>query len=443
MGIEHPKRPPIAARELLRPVQRFMRVEASGGIVLLLAAVAAIVWANSTWSDSYFDLWHRTIVIDAGIFRIDEDLQHWVNDALMAVFFFVVGLEIKRELVLGELREPRQAALPAAAALGGMAAPAVLFIILNAGGDGARGWGIPMATDIAFALGVMALLGNRISSALRVFLLAVAIVDDIGAILVIAIFYTESVALDSLTIALALVVLIILMQMVDIRSVGAYLVVGAALWIATFESGIHATIAGVVLGLLTPAKPFMTLGSYSARASDLLDGLNSASDAKDSTREETLEELEFVTAHASSPLTRLERLLHPWSSYVVLPLFALANAGIEISGGVIEDAASSPITLGVIIGLVVGKLTGILAAVTVMTRLGGVSLPQGTDWAQVTGTALLAGIGFTVSLFITGLAFDDPGLQDEAKIGILAASLIAGAAGYAVLRVATSRTAQS
>jgi len=414
-----------------------MRVEASAGIVLLLAAVVALAWANSAWSESYSDLWHSTIVIDAGIFRIEEDLQHWVNDALMAVFFFVVGMEIKHELVLGELRKPRQVALPAAAAVGGMAAPALIYGVINAGGDGARGWGIPMATDIAFAMGIMALLGDRVSPALRVFLLAVAIVDDIGAILVIAIFYTESLALDSLTLALVLAGVIILMQRLDVRSVGAYAVVGAALWVAVFESGIHATIAGVVLGLLTPARPYVPLPAYAAKAGRLLEDLAGGATDREATVQASLEEIEFITAHASSPLARLERLLHPWSSYVVLPIFALANSGIELSGSVIENAATSPVTAGVVAGLIAGKLVGILGAVVLAVRFRLSSLPVGTNWGQIAGTGLLAGVGFTVSLFITGLAFDDQRSLDEAKIGILLASVAAGTAGYWVLRLAS------
>ena len=440
MGTEPPQRPPLAAREILRPIQRFMQVEASGGAVLLFATVAALIWANSPWSDTYFDLWRSTIVIDTGLFRIEEDLQHWVNDALMAIFFFVVGLEIKRELVHGELREPRQAILPAAAAAGGMAVPALLYVALNAGSDGARGWGIPMATDIAFALAIMALLGDRVSTALRVFLLAVAIVDDIGAILVIAVFYSESVALDSLAVAGAFILAVFVMQRLDVRSIGAYIVIGSGLWIATFESGVHATIAGVVLGLLTPARAYLPLPAYSTKAHALLRGLQEArAEEEHGSSQSTLEELEFATAHASSPLERLERLLHPWSSYVVLPIFALANAGIELSGGIIEDAASSHVTIGIILGLVAGKLLGIVAAVALMTGLRVARLPSGADWPNIVGTALLAGVGFTVSLFITGLAFDDPTLQGDAKIGILCASLAAGVAGYLVLRFAGSK----
>lgn len=391
--------PRIAARVLL-PLQEFLRTEASGGIVLLVAALAALIWANSPADGSYVDLWNEVVGFDLGIFSAREDLQHWVNDGLMVIFFFVVGLEIKRELLHGELTDRRKAALPVAAALGGMLVPAAIFVALNAGGDGAKGWGIPMATDIAFAVGVLALLGNRIPSSLRVFLLALAIVDDIGAILVIAVFYTDSLQWDSLIIASVTVALLVAIQAVGVHSIIPYLLLGLVLWAAVYESGIHATIAGVALGLLWPSWTWKS------------------------------------TADAS--LEGTEHLLHPWSSFLVVPLFALANSGVDLGGGIITDAASSPVTLGVALGLLLGKPAGIIAATWIATRTRIARLPDGVTWTHIVGAGLVAGIGFTVSLFISELAFDRRDLIDEAKIGILCASIIAGAVGYTFLR-ATSR----
>ncbi len=429
------------SRVLLPPVQEFISRETSGGIVLLAAAVAALIWANSPWDNQYFDLWGSVMTIDAGIFRISEDLQHWVNDALMAVFFFVVALEIKREVLHGELADPRLAALPMAAALGGMAVPALLYAAFTAGGDGARGWGIPMATDIAFALGVLALLGNRIPSQLRLFLLTLAIVDDLGAILVIALFYTNDLAVGSLGIAALLVLAMLLMQRLGIRGFAPYALAGGALWVAVFESGVHATIAGVVLGLLTPSTPRLSARTFFESARGLLGDFRRAFRGRDAEQAELLaEEMEDLSRETEAPLERLERVLHPWSSYVVLPVFALANAGISLSGDTIRDAASSSVTFGVVVGLLAGKLAGILGAAWLAVRLKIAALPAGVGWLQLAGAGLLGGIGFTVSLFITGLAFDDARLTADAKIGILAASVTAGLAGYWFLRLVPQPT---
>jgi NhaA family Na+:H+ antiporter len=419
---------------LLLPFQEFVRTETAGGIVLLAAAVVALIWANSPLSDSYFDFWHKEISIETGIFDAREDLQHWVNDGLMTIFFLVVGLEIKRELVHGELAGIRLAALPAAAALGGMIVPALLYTALNAGGEGSRGWGIPMATDIAFALGVLALVGSSIPSALRGFLLALAIVDDIGAILVIAVFYTDDLALDALTIGLGLTIVIASLRAVNVQNGILHCALGIALWAAVFESGIHPTIAGVVLGLLTPSLSAPD-PAYTEKARGLLEQYETSVSNDDPSRSEAvLGELEEETVLRSAPLERLERLLHPWSSFVIVPIFALANSGVELSGSAITDAAESSITHGVILGLLAGKVIGIVAATYITVRLGLADLPRGATWRHIIGLGLLAGIGFTVALFITGLAFDDPQRIDEARIGILTASTIAGVVGFIFLR---------
>jgi NhaA family Na+:H+ antiporter len=383
---------------VLRPLTDFLHTEASGGVVLLGATVVALMWANSVWQASYVDLWHHQLTIGVGGHDISLDLQEWINDGLMAIFFFVVGLEIKRELVVGELRQPRRAALPAIAALGGMVVPALIYAGFNAGGAGSNGWAIPVATDIAMAVGVLSLLGAAVDPALKLFLLALAIVDDIGAIVVIAVFYSKRSDAVAATVAVALVAAVLACRALGVRAVAVYVVLGVALWVAVYESGIHATIAGVVLGLLTPTSP---------RRPDDPEG--------------------------PSTVEWLEHLLHPWSSFVIVPLFALANAGVVISSQALADAWSTSITHGVVAGLVVGKLVGVSAFTWLAVRLGIGELAAGISWRGLIGVGALAGIGFTVSLFVTGLAFDDPALQDQAKLGILGASLLAALLGSAIL----------
>ena len=405
---------------VLRPLRDFLHTEAAGGVVLLIAALVAIVWANSPWKASYVELWHTRLAIDLGGHVLDLDLRDWVNDGLMAVFFFVVGLEIKRELVEGELREPRRAALPAIAAVGGMAVPAAIYLAFNAGGAGADGWGIPVATDIAMAVGVLSLLGARVVPSLRLFLLALAIVDDIGAILIIAVFYSAHVDLVMLAEAGVIVVVVGLVRKAGVQQVLVYVVLGAALWLCLHESGIHATLTGVILGLMAPTRP--------VRHRDLID----ADELDVSTVEQA--RATVVTARRSvSVVEWLEHLLHPWTSFVIVPLFALANAGVPVTADALSAAASSPITYGVVVGLVVGKLIGVTTFTWLATRLGIGDLPPGATWSGVVGIGALAGIGFTVSLFVTALAFDDAVRQDEAKIGILAASLIAAVLGSLLL----------
>ncbi len=419
-------------RLVLRPLQTFLQTEQAGGVLLLAAAVAALVWANSPWRGAYDSFWHAQLTIGIGSWSLAEDLQHWVNDALMALFFLVVGLEIKRELLTGELREPRVAALPAIAALGGMAVPALLYLAINAGGEEARGWGIPMATDIAFALGVLALVGGRLPAALKSFLLALAIVDDIGAILVIAIFYSGSIQVLALLAAGALLALILVLQRLQVRWTVVYVLLGLGVWLATFESGMHATIAGVALGLATPAVPFQRPRAVSLEAHRIADETVDDPVPPDADAHHWLH-LAGLTREAVSPLARAEHVLHPWTSYVIVPLFALANAGVSISSATLGEALSSGVTLGVVAGLVVGKTVGVTAFTWAATRTGITRLPDGVRWRHLVGVAALAGIGFTVSLFITSLAFQRPQLQDGAKVGILAASLLAGLLGALLL----------
>ncbi len=414
------------ARYVAQPVTRFLAVEASGGVLLLAATVVALVWANSPWSASYETLWHTTVTLDAGPIHLSEDLHHWVNDGLMALFFFVVGVEIKRELVTGQLRSARDATLPVVAALGGMVVPAAAFLAINVGGPGSHGWGIPMATDIAFALGVLALLGDRIPSTLKVLLLGLAIADDIGAIVVIAVFYTEEIQVRWLIAALVGIAAVALMRRIRIWYIPPYFVLGLVVWACTLESGIHATIAGVALGLLTPARPLLPEVEAERTAHRL-------SDDRDVTADE-VRELAFELRESVSVAERLEDALHPWTSYVVIPIFALANAGIPLSRESLGDAATSRIAIGVVAGLVLGKLVGISAFSWIAVRVGWARLPAGVQWPHVFGMAAIAGVGFTVSIFVAGLAYTDVALQNEAKIGVLTASLFTAVAGALVLR---------
>jgi len=381
------------------PLAEFLHDEAAGGVVLLAAAVVALVWANSPARDAYFSLWETHVSV-AGI---DEDLQHWVNDGLMALFFFVVGLEIKRELVDGELSDRRAAALPAFAALTGALAPAAVFALLAGGGAAASGWAIPMATDIAFAVGVLAVLGDRVSAGVKLLVLAIAVVDDIIAITVIAVFYSDHIDLGWLAAAVAAVAVVVGMRAGGVTRVAFYVPVGIALWVATLESGVHATVAGVVLGLLTPAG----------------------------------------TVGGRPVLEQLEHRLHPLASFVVVPLFALANAGVYLGGGALSAAASSRVTWAVVAGLVLGKLAGVGGGIQAGLRSRVGALPAGVTPAEVWGAAALAGIGFTVSLFIASLAYDAPELQSQAKVGIFAASIISGLLGAAVLMSFAAKTPAS
>ena len=415
---------------LTEPLVRFLHVEAAGGVVLLAATLGALVLANSGAAQAWLELWKTPLALEIGDLSLRHSLKHWINDGLMPVFFFVIGLEVKRELVLGELRDPRRAALPLAAALGGMVVPAGIYLALQLGEPGARGWGIPMATDIAFVVGCLALLGSRVPRSLRVLLLSLAIVDDIGAILVIAFGYTESIAWGWLGFGGLALGCVVLAARLGVRSVGVYVVIGACVWLGVHESGIHATIAGVALGLLTPAHahvPRGGLGTVQQRLSMLLRGDGVAA-ASDQTR--VLRELEFAARESVSPLERLEARLHPWTSFVVLPLFALANAGVPIEAGGISD----PVGVAVAAGLVLGKPLGLLLFSGAAVAFGLARLPEGVGWGVLCGAGLLAGIGFTMALFIAGLALQPP-LLDAAKLGVLVGSLLAGAGGMLLLRV--------
>src|SRR5687768_7477663 len=396
----------------------------------MVAAAAALVWANA-WPDSYVRVWSTVVSVDLGVIHIEEDLQHWINDLLMAIFFYVIALEVKRELLFGSLRDRRAAAVPTAAALGTMAGAALTYVAVNLIGDGdLRGWAIPIATDIAFAVGVLGLAGRRAPKELRAFMLTLAVVDDLATILVIAVVFSTGISVAWLGAAAAIVVGIVIAQRIGVRSLVVYLLLAGALWLAVFESGVHATIAGVALGFLTPAVAFQSRKSFGELLGARLDEI-AGPDVEVS--EGALLEVSSLAEEAVSPLARMEERLHPWSAYAILPLFALANAGVPFSPGAIGDALAGPIGLGVFLGLVVGApLGGFLFARGVVT-LGAGRLPDGLDWSAIGAVTPLKGIGFTIAIFITTLAFDDLESQEQAKLAILVASATAAVVGLSFL----------
>jgi len=426
-------RPPTRPLQaLVAPLQAFLQTEAVGGILLLLAAVAAFGLANSPWRGAWHALWELPLSVGLGGLSLQASLHFVVNDVLMAVFFFVVGMEIKRELVRGELRTLSQAMLPAIAAVGGMAVPALLFLSLQRGGEGMRGWAIPMATDIAFSIGCLALLGNRVPHGLKVFLTALAIFDDIGGILVIALFYGTGIQPMGLVLTVLAAAAAFGLNRLQVQGPLLYLVVGVALWWAFGAAGLHPTLAGVVLGLLIPTESRHAPG-------DVLSDLRRRLDERVSRGVERVSADELAWAGHTlggtvSPLDRFEYACHPVVAYVIMPLFALANSGVDVSGLAGRDFVS-PVFLGIVVGLLVGKTLGIFTFTAVAVRLRVARVPDGAPWGQVLGVGAVAGIGFTVALFIANLAFaSEPILLDEARLGILVGSLLSGVTGVLVLR---------
>lgn len=427
----------MLVQRLVRPFQQFARIESSSGIVLLACTALALIWANSPWAEVYHHLWETPVRLGVGAFALEMTLHHLVNDGLMAVFFFLVGLEIKREILVGELASLRRAALPLAAAFGGMVVPALFYALLNRGGEGAPGWGIPMATDIAFALGILALLGSRVPTALKVFLAALAIVDDIGAVLVIAFFYTADLALGALGVAGGLVLLLVLLNAAGVHHPAPYVLVGLALWAAVLQSGVHATVAGVLLAFTIPARTRIDTSEFLERGRAALDRFAAAGTAGTSvltsaTHHEAVMAIENAAEEVQAPLQKLEEKLHSLVAFGIMPLFAIANAGVSLQGA--GAVLTSSISLGVILGLVLGKPIGITLAAWLSCRLGLAERPRGVGWMAIHGAGWLGGIGFTMSLFIAGLAFGDGDLLTQAKIGILLASLVAGITGWLLLR---------
>jgi NhaA family Na+:H+ antiporter len=412
----------------VEPFTRFLHVEAASGIVLLVFTAAALALANSSLSDGFLSIWKTPLGIEVGDFQLRHSLKHWINDGLMAVFFFVIGLEVKREIVLGELRDIRRAALPIAAAIGGMVVPAGIYLSLQSGQPAEAGWGIPMATDIAFVVGCMAVLGSRIPHGLRVLLLSLAIADDIGAILVIAIGYTEAIHWGALAWGMAGIVGVSVLARLGVRSFGIYSMLGAGIWFAFHESGIHATIAGVVIGLMTPARAYLSEGLFGQMLSQATQVIRGGGFESLSDRAGRVRRFQQAARELISPVEYLERSLHPWVAFIIMPLFAFANAGVPFELADLGD----PVGLAVGISLVIGKPLGIVAVSALAVRLGLANLPEGVGWGALAGGGFLAGIGFTMALFIAGLALDGAALN-PAKVGILAGSAVAAILGVGIL----------
>ena len=436
------REPPINV--LTRPFQEFFKVEASSGIILMVVTAAALLLANSPWAADYFHLLETYLSVTFGQFDVSLSLLHWINDGLMAIFFFLVGLEIKREVLIGELSSPRKAALPIAAAIGGMLVPAAIYALINLGRASSTGWGIPMATDIAFALGVLALLGSRAPISLKIFLTALAIVDDLGAVLVIAIFYTDQIIWSWLAIGMLVFLGMLLLNKLGVRSPIPYGMAGLVLWFAFLESGVHATLAGVLAAMTIPAtarintREFVTWGRRALDEFEECCGSESGDIQQPTTTEQRglLQALESAIHNVEAPLQRLEHSLEKPVAYTIMPIFALANAGVPFVGSLI-DTILSPVGMGIILGLVFGKQMGIMLFSWLAIRLGVAELPKGTTWRHIWGASWLAGIGFTMALFIDSLAFEDNvGLLNTAKVAILVASLVAGVVGYLILRTA-------
>ncbi|MBX7110605.1 MAG: Na+/H+ antiporter NhaA [Dehalococcoidia bacterium] len=433
-----PRRTRPALNRLVEPLQEFVATEAAGGLVLLAAAIVALVWANSAWSSSYDDLLHHYIVVDLGFYRIDESVHFWVNDVLMVLFFFLVGMEIKRELVIGEISSVAQACVPLAAALGGMILPVAIFLAIAGRSEGGNGWGVPMATDIAFALGIAALAGPRVPTGLKVLVLALAIFDDLGAVAVIAVAYGESIHFGPLALGLALLLAVYLMNRAGVRELSLYVIAGLVAWAAIVKSGVHPTTVGVALGVLTPLDSRYPLGHLREEAEAVLRSLGDERTAHDRQtgrhhHAEAILRLRRLAEDAVAPLIRLEHGLNYWVAFVVVPTFALANAGVDLRGDTLSGAFSDPLTWGIALGLVLGKPLGIILGAWIAVRLGA-RLPNGATWRGVVAVGAIAGIGFTVALFVAELAYADSRLLAFSKVAILSGSVVSGCVGYILLK---------
>lgn len=433
-ALEVKLRESLVTRTVVLPVQRFIHTQGISSFVLLAAAVAALIWANSPWHESYHHVWEMQLTLS----RLQLPVHEWINDALMAIFFFLVGMEIKQEIQHGELADIRRAALPFFAAIGGMIVPALLFSLLNKGQPGEHGWGIPMATDIAFSLGVLSMV-KGISPQLKVLLLSLAIVDDIGAIAVIAIFYSNSLDREALFVALVILAVIFILQKIGLSQPIVYFVLGVAFWVAILRSGIHATVAGVILGFMVPTTRPISIPQFQELASEMVVRFRKATAEKDDrTAKHLLGSLEELIQNTESPAERLTRELEDWVSFLVLPLFALSNAGVTFSLETIRNLFTSHLAWGIAAGLILGKPVGIISFSWLAVRCGLARLPNLVLWRHILAIGVLAGIGFTVAIFISSLAFDDPSLLPIAKASVLGASLLAGVGGYLALRFGTA-----
>ncbi len=433
-------------RRFVWPFEMFMGIEASGGILLLIAAVVALVWSNSSLAPYYTALFHTEISLGVAGYTFSKSLHFWINEGLMTIFFFLVGLEIKNELVVGQLSSFRRAILPAFAAVGGMVVPAGIYMLFNHGTPTASGWAIPMATDIAFVVGALTLLGSRAPSFLGIFLVSLAIFDDLGAVIVIAVFFGGTLQLSYLLMAVAAVLILVMFNFLGFQRFLPYLVVGVVMWIFIYKSGVHATIDGVVLALTIPVRSSWNTRRFAEEAGAALQRFSPGADRHYTLRlnqpnAEVVRDLENLLEKVEPPLQRTERRLHPWVAYVVMPLFALANSGVVMSWEAISTALTSPISLGIALGLFIGKQLGIFSVTWLLVKSGFASLPLGTTFRHIYGGAILCGIGFTMSLFLADLSFAAPEYQKIAKISILFTSLLAGVTGFAVLMTAKSPSA--
>ncbi|KEQ28273.1 Na(+)/H(+) antiporter NhaA [Pedobacter antarcticus 4BY] len=423
--------------KIMAPVSHFIHLEHTSGIVLLISVVIAIAWANSPFHDFYEHLWHINFTVGFDKFLLSHPLHIWINDGLMAIFFFVIGLELKREFMEGELSSLQKASLPMTAALGGMLVPAAIYFLINKGTDASHGWGIPMATDIAFALALLSMASKHIPISVKIFLSALAVADDLGAVLVIAFFYTEQINFMSLGIGAGFLILLMVGNRMGIRSAIFYLVLGICVWIGFLLSGVHATIAGVLVAFTIPAVTRIDEQIYSSNLRKLSYDFEIDIPERGSLitplQNKTIQKVKSLSMAAETPLQTIEHALHPWVAFGIMPLFALANAGIVITTDFFSSVIN-PVSIGVAAGLIIGKFIGILFFCWIMVRFRISSLPEGANWKHIAGVALLAGIGFTMSLFISGLAFKNPVFIDQAKYGILIASIVAGILGTIVLK---------
>jgi NhaA family Na+:H+ antiporter len=433
------------AEQFMRPFQQFAAKEAASSILLLGATVIALLWANSPFSPLYYSLWHTEVSLEVGPYVISKSLLHWIDDGMMAFFFFTVGLEIKAEMLVGELSSFRKALLPAAAAFGGMLFPSLLFLLLNHGSPAADGWGIPMATDIAFSLGAIAVLGRNLPLGLRAFLSAFAIADDIGAVLVIALFYTKTIVWSYLLAALVFFFGLVVANFFWVRRTLVYALLGIGLWLAILGSGVHATVAGIVVAMFIPAKGKYDTDKFVQEVSSVMTEFQCETSGCGSSillnqrHLNAVQAIELAAHHAETPLQRLEHTLYPWVAFVVIPLFALGNAGMTFSGTGLSGALTSPLTLGVALGLLLGKPVGITLFSFLAVKTGLASLPRGLTWSHIAGAGMLGGIGFTMSLFIMGLSFNDAVMTDQAKFGIIAGSLLSAVFGLLFLKRVSGR----
>lgn len=425
-----------AVKEIISPFNRFIKLESSGGILLIFATAIALIWANSGISSIYFDFLHFPISVGLGDIVLEKSLHHWINDGLMALFFFLVGLEIKREIMAGELSSPAKAILPIGAAIGGMVLPATIFLVLQGGTLAEDGWGIPMATDIAFSIGILSLIGKRVPLALKVFLVAFAIVDDIGAVMVIALFYSQDILWNMILLSMGFFVILIISNLFNVRSIMWYVFIGIVIWILFLKSGIHPTLAGIMVAFTIPSNRKLKFADFVEKTKHQLD-IFCRGDCKDRLtlshiQLESIDNMQDSISRVQSPLQSLEHLLHPFVIYIIMPVFAFANAGIELGAG--EVSILSGVSISIMVSLIAGKIMGIFGFTWLMIKLKIGSLPEHVNLRMIFGAAMIGAVGFTMSLFISNLAFEGAGLLNNAKIGILAGSFIAGVSGYLFLK---------